>query len=71
MKILVKKSDHLISGLTANHVVRACGWVGDADLNGSEMIALVGQSVRLPGGSSLLACPIDSGLQKAHAIATA
>ena len=50
---------------------KACGWVGDADLNGSEMIALVGQSVRLPGGSSLLACPIDSGLQKAHAIATA
>ncbi|MDJ0597694.1 MAG: transposase [Crocosphaera sp.] len=45
---------------------KACGWIGDADLNGSLMIALVGQSVRLPGGSSLLACPIDSGLQKAH-----
>ncbi len=50
---------------------KACGWIGDADLNGSLMIALVGQSVRLPGGSSLLACPIDLGLQKAHAIATA
>ena len=49
----------------------ACGWVGDADKNGSLMIALVGQSVRLPGGSSLLACPIDSGLQKARAIASA
>ncbi len=43
----------------------ACGWIGDADLNGSLMIALVGQSVRLPRGSSLLACPVDLGLQKA------
>ena len=50
---------------------KACGWIGDADLNGSLMIALVGQSVRLPRGSSLLVCPIDSGLQKAHAIAIA
>ncbi|WP_232285754.1 RNA-guided endonuclease InsQ/TnpB family protein [Crocosphaera chwakensis] len=47
---------------------KACGWIGDADLNGSLMIALVGQSVRLPGGSSLLACSIDSGLQKARAV---
>lgn len=45
---------------------KACGWVGDADQNGSLMIALVGQSVRLPRGSSLLACPVDLGLQKAH-----
>nr|WP_107670595.1 RNA-guided endonuclease TnpB family protein [Cyanothece sp. BG0011] len=50
---------------------KACGWIGDADLNGSLMIALVGRSVRSPGGSSLLACPVNSGLQKAHAIATA
>ena len=50
---------------------KTCGWIGDADLNGALMIALVGQSVRLPGGSSLLACPINSGLQKAHVIAIA
>jgi IS605 OrfB family transposase len=50
---------------------KACGWIGDSDKNGALMIALVGQSVRLPRGSSLLACSINSGLQKAHAIATA
>ncbi|MDJ0742552.1 MAG: hypothetical protein QNJ32_04215 [Xenococcaceae cyanobacterium MO_167.B27] len=37
-----------------------CGWVGDADRNGAEMIALVGLSVSQPGGSELLACPINS-----------
>ncbi|WP_332306414.1 zinc ribbon domain-containing protein [Crocosphaera chwakensis] len=47
---------------------KACGWIGDADLNGSSMIALVGQSVMLPRGSNLLACPLDSGLQKARAV---
>lgn len=45
---------------------KACGWIGDADSNGSLMIALLGQSVRLPRGSNLLACPVDLGLQKAH-----
>lgn len=50
---------------------KACGWIGDADLNGSLMIALVGRSVNTPRGSNLLACPIDLGLQKAHAIASA
>jgi len=45
---------------------QACGWFGDADTNASYMIALVGLSVRQPGGSGLLACPIDLGLQKAH-----
>ena len=37
-----------------------CGWTGDADLNGSKMIALVGLSVNQPGGSELLVCPINS-----------
>ncbi|MDJ0536311.1 MAG: transposase [Xenococcaceae cyanobacterium MO_207.B15] len=37
-----------------------CGWVGDADRNGAEMIALVGLSVSQPRGSELLACPINS-----------
>ncbi|GBF79790.1 RNA-guided endonuclease InsQ/TnpB family protein [Aphanothece sacrum] len=50
---------------------KACGWIGDADENGSLMIALVGQSVRLPRGSNLLACPVDLGLQKAHDLAIA
>ena len=45
---------------------KACGWIGDADLNGSLMIALVGLSVRQPGGNHLLSCAIDGGLQKAH-----
>ncbi len=44
---------------------KACGWIGDADLNGSLMIALVGLSVRQPGGNHLLSCAIDGGLQKA------
>lgn len=39
---------------------KACGWIGDADNNGSLMIALVGLSVNQPRGSELLACPIDS-----------
>ena len=37
-----------------------CSWVGDADFNGSNMIALVGLSVSQPGGPELLACPINS-----------
>lgn len=37
-----------------------CGWIGDADDNGSKMIALLGLSVSQPRGSELLACPIDS-----------
>ena len=44
---------------------KACGWIGDADENGSKMIALVGLSVNLAGGSQLLACPIAEGLLKA------
>jgi len=39
---------------------KVCGWIGDADGNGSEMIALVGASVNSPRGSELLACPINS-----------
>ncbi len=39
---------------------KACGWIGDADANGSLMIAIVGRSVNTPRGSELLACPIDS-----------
>ena len=41
-----------------------CGWIGDADDNGSLMIALVGLSVNQAGGSELLACPINSRATK-------
>ncbi|MCH9056183.1 transposase [Synechococcus sp. PCC 6716] len=44
-----------------------CGWIGDADLNGAINIALLGQSVTLPGGS-WLACEIAGGLQKASPV---
>ena len=47
---------------------KQCGRLGDADSNGSKMIALVGQSVRLPGGSALLSCTVKLGLQKAAAL---
>ena len=46
-----------------------CGWHGDADLNGALNIALLGQSVTLPGGSEFLSCELSydaSGLLKAH-----
>ncbi|MFB2976632.1 RNA-guided endonuclease InsQ/TnpB family protein [Microseira sp. BLCC-F43] len=36
-----------------------CGWIGDADENGSKMIALLGLSVNQPGGSRLLSCDIS------------
>ncbi|WP_051035590.1 MULTISPECIES: RNA-guided endonuclease InsQ/TnpB family protein [Fischerella] len=45
-----------------------CGWHGDADLNGSRVIRLLGQSVNLPGGSGYLCCSLSadrSGLLKA------
>ncbi len=41
-----------------------CAWIGDADENGSKMIALVGLSVNQAGGSELLACPISSRATK-------
>ncbi len=43
---------------------KVCGWIGDADENGSKMIALVGLSVNQAGGSELLACPINSRATK-------
>ncbi|MFB2875628.1 RNA-guided endonuclease InsQ/TnpB family protein [Floridanema aerugineum] len=46
-------------------VNQQCGWIGDADENGSKTIALLGLSVNQPRGSNLLACPIDLGLPKA------
>ena len=49
-----------------------CGWVGDADENGSKMIALVGLSVSQPRGSELLACPINSrATESPHQIVSA
>lgn len=57
-------------GLRANKIFKCsnknCGWIGDADANGSAVIALLGLSVSQPGGSNLLACPIDSGLRQNH-----
>ena len=43
---------------------KACGWIGDADANGSQMIKILGLSVSQPRGSNLLACPIDLGLRQ-------
>lgn len=46
----------------------SCGWHGDADLNGSMMIKLLGLSVNQPGGSEYLSCSLSydaSGLLKA------
>lgn len=49
---------------------KVCGWIGDADENGSKMIALLGLSVNQPRGS-WLSCEITGGLQKAPTIASA
>jgi len=38
---------------------KVCGWVGDADENGSKVIALLGLSVNQPRGSKLLSCEIN------------
>ncbi|TRU79870.1 MAG: transposase, partial [Microcystis novacekii Mn_MB_F_20050700_S1] len=50
---------------------KTCGWIGDADANGSQMIRLLGLSVIQPRDPNLLACPIDSGLQKTPVKASA
>ena len=47
-----------------------CGWKGDADLNGAQVIKHWGCTVNQPGGSRL-SCEITGGLQKAHTIALA
>ncbi|MEW5861875.1 MAG: transposase [Cyanobacteriota bacterium] len=50
---------------------RSCDWHGDADLNGSEMIRLVGLSVTQPEGSKILSCNLSwdsSGLLKAPSL---
>jgi IS605 OrfB family transposase len=44
---------------------KACGWLGDADFNGANMIELWGCSVNQPRGSELLSCAIEPGLLKA------
>ncbi|MFB2895618.1 RNA-guided endonuclease InsQ/TnpB family protein [Aerosakkonemataceae cyanobacterium BLCC-F50] len=47
---------------------KVCGWIGDADENGSKMIALLGRSVSLPRGSELLSCDINSRATESPAI---
>jgi IS605 OrfB family transposase len=47
---------------------KVCGWIGDADENGSKMIALLGLSVNQPRGSELLSCSIIQGLPKADTL---
>jgi IS605 OrfB family transposase len=47
-----------------------CGWQGDADLNGAQVIKHWGCTVNQPGGSRL-SCEIAGGLQKADTTATA
>jgi IS605 OrfB family transposase len=43
---------------------KVCGWIGDADENGSKVIARLGASVNSPRGS-WLSCEITGGLPKA------
>jgi putative transposase len=48
-----------------------CGWHGDADFNGANMIRLLGLHVDQPEGSDYLCCSLDtdsSGLLKARAV---
>jgi IS605 OrfB family transposase len=42
-----------------------CGWHGDADLNGSMMIKLLGLSVNQPGGSEILSCSLSEHVLRA------
>jgi putative transposase len=60
-------------GLRSNKSFRCsnirCGWIGDADDNGSKMIALVGLSVNQPRGSELLACEVSSSEETSEACA--
>ncbi|MFH7024598.1 MAG: hypothetical protein ACHBN1_04165 [Heteroscytonema crispum UTEX LB 1556] len=42
-----------------------CGLSCDADLNGAKMIALLGQSVNLPGGSNGLCCNLSTDSTRA------
>jgi IS605 OrfB family transposase len=46
---------------------KLCGWCGDADENGSKVIALVGCSVNVPGGN-WLSCQITGGLLESPAL---
>jgi IS605 OrfB family transposase len=39
---------------------KACGWMGDADLNGAKNIALLGLSVSQPRGSNGLCCSLST-----------
>ena len=44
---------------------KTCGWIGDADANGSQILDFSGAGVIQPREPNLLACPISLGLQKA------
>jgi IS605 OrfB family transposase len=48
---------------------KVCGWCGDADENGSKVIALVGCSVNAPGGN-WLSCEITGGLLESQGAVT-
>jgi putative transposase len=42
-----------------------CDWAGDADLNGSKMIQLLGCSVNAPRGSEMLSCSLSEHVLRA------
>jgi putative transposase len=43
----------------------ACGWIGDADVNGAKNIATLGQIVNLPGGSEMMSCSLQDVVLRA------
>jgi IS605 OrfB family transposase len=43
----------------------ACGWIGDADENGSKNISKLGASINCPGGSSTLFCSLQDVVLRA------
>ena len=42
-----------------------CGWEGDADLNGANVIALLGAAVNQPGGSGLFCSLVEQSRLRA------
>jgi putative transposase len=42
-----------------------CGWVGDADYNGSKNIAVLGVLVNAPEGSEMLSCSLSKHIERA------
>jgi IS605 OrfB family transposase len=48
-----------------NCINLTCGWVGDADYNGSKNISALGATINSPGGSSTLFCSLQDVVLRA------